>query len=228
MPVLADQFDTVEQQRDAETLGMWVFLATEVLIFGALFTGYSAYRSLHREAFEHASSKLNVLIGGINTIVLLSSSLTMALSVYAARVDRQRMLVGCLIATILLGTTFMAFKALEYYTDYQDKLVPGLAFDESEWRIYSDGQLERDDAPEAQLFLLFYYIMTGLHAVHLAIGIGVLVVLTILARRGRFSSEHYTPVEVAGLYWHFVDVIWIFLLPLLYLIGTHKPSDLHF
>jgi cytochrome c oxidase subunit 3 len=216
---LASHFDNIDQQREADTLGMWVFLATEVLVFGALFAGYTAYHVQYPEAFEHASSRLNVLIAGINTIVLLSSSLTMALSVYATRADRQRMLVTCLSMTALLGTTFMIFKAVEYITDYHDKLVPGLAFDPGAWENH---------APEAQLFLLFYYIMTGLHAVHLTIGIGVLGVLIWLARRGRFSSEHYSPIEVAGLYWHFVDVIWIFLLPLLYLIGTHKVSSLHF
>jgi cytochrome c oxidase subunit 3 len=225
--LLAHHFNSVEQQRDAQTLGMWVFLATEVLVFGALFTGYAAYHSQYREAFEHGSSKLNILIGAINTVVLLASSLTMALAVHATRTDQQRLLVWCLTLTALLGTLFMVFKALEYYTDYQDKLVPRLAFDEDAWKSWAGG-LERDDAPEVQLFLLFYYIMTGLHAVHLTIGIGVLAYLILLARRGRFHSEHYIPIEITGLYWHFVDVIWIFLLPLLYLIGTHEVGDLHF
>jgi cytochrome c oxidase subunit 3 len=215
---VAHQFDDAEQQHAAASLGMWLFLATEVLIFGALFTGYAAYRVTYSDAFEAASGKLNVLIGGINTVVLLTSSLTMALSVFAAHVNCQRMLVRCLVLTALLGTAFMAFKAVEYYTDYQDKLVPGLAFEPKEWS---------EPAP-VQLFLVFYYVMTGLHAVHLTVGIGILVWLIVLARNGRFGPEHYSPVEVAGLYWHFVDVVWIFLLPLLYLIGTHSILDLHF
>jgi cytochrome c oxidase subunit 3 len=221
---LAHQFDDLEQQHSAATSGMWVFLATEILIFGALFAGYSAYRVRFSHDFEEASGKLNILIGAINTVVLLTSSLTMALSVHAAHTDRQRALVWFLVLTALLGTAFMVFKAIEYYTDYLDKLVPGLAFDPSEWR-----HLEQPADPgRVQLFLVFYYVMTGLHAVHLTVGIGVMVWMIVLARKGRFGPEYYSPVEVAGLYWHFVDVIWIFLLPLLYLIGTHSIHDLHF
>jgi cytochrome c oxidase subunit 3 len=220
----AHQFDDLEQQREAATFGMWVFLATEILIFGALFTGYSAYRVAYSHDFEAASGKLNILIGGINTIVLLSSSLTMALSVHYARVGRKRALVWCLTFTALLGSLFMVFKAIEYYTDYVDKLMPPIAFDPAEWRSRSDAV----DPGRVQLFLVFYYVMTGLHAVHLTVGIGIMVWLIASANAGRFGPERYHPVEVAGLYWHFVDVVWIFLLPLLYLIGTHSFADLHF
>jgi cytochrome c oxidase subunit 3 len=210
----AHQFDDLEQQREAGSLGMWVFLATEVMVFGALFTGYVAFRSANPEAFAEASRQLNVLIGGINTVVLLASSLTMALAVQAAQLGKRQKLISCLVLTALLGTMFMVLKAVEYYLDYRDDLVPNLAFKPEQW-------LDRGVNPErVQLFLLFYYIMTGLHALHLTIGIGVLVVIAFMARRGSFSPEHYGPVEVTGLYWHFVDVIWIFLLPLLYLIGT--------
>ena len=223
-PSLAHHFDNIEQQREAETLGMWVFLATEILIFGALFTGYAAYKAWYAADFEIASGQLNILIGAINTVVLLTSSLTMALSVHAARVNRQRMLVVCLSLTALLGTTFMGFKAIEYYSDYRDALVPSLAFPPEELvRQHADVNLDH-----VQLFLLFYYIMTGLHALHLTVGIGLMVWLIVRARRGDFHSEHYMPIEVSGLYWHFVDVVWIFLLPLLYLAGTHHASDLHF
>jgi cytochrome c oxidase subunit 3 len=215
---LAHHFGTLEQQREAETLGMWIFLSTEILIFGALFTGYSAYRLWYTHAFEAASEHLNVWIGGINTLVLLSSSLTMALAVHAVHVNKQKILVLCLILTALLGTTFMVLKAVEYYSDYKENLVPGLAFDAADWSNMSPPV----DARQVMLFLMFYYVMTGLHAVHLTIGIGLMIWLIVLARRGIFSSEHYSPVEVCGLYWHFVDVIWIFLLPLLYLIGTHS------
>jgi cytochrome c oxidase subunit 3 len=222
--LLAHQFDDVEQQRAADALGMWSFLATEILFFGALFTGYFSYRTVYSADFEAASARLNILIGAINTVVLLTSSLTMALGVYAAHTGRQRMLVWCLIGTALLGTLFMAFKAVEYYTDYRENLVPGLAFKDEEWTSLNPAVNPR----HVQLFLMFYYILTGLHALHLTVGIGILVVFIILAARGRFGPAHYSPVEVAGLYWHFIDIVWIFLLPLLYLIGTHSVHDLHF
>jgi cytochrome c oxidase subunit III len=216
--VLAHHFENLEQQRRTETLGMWAFLATEIMIFGGLFLGYTVYQTMYRDAFEAASAKLNVLIGAINTAVLLTSSLTMALSVYAARTDRRRMLVTCLSLTVLLGLTFLVFKAIEYYTDYKDNLVPLLAFDEKEW----------EHPGHVQLFLMFYYMMTGLHATHMIVGMAILAWLIVRAWGGEFSPVHYMPVDITGLYWHFVDVIWIFLLPLLYLIGTHSIHDLHF
>jgi cytochrome c oxidase subunit III len=222
--VLWHHFDDLRQQHQTNMLGMWMFLSTELLIFGALFTGYSVYRSMapYNVAFEAASGRLNILIGGINTLVLLTSSLTMALSVWAAQVGRRQTLVTCLLLTAALGTLFMVFKAVEYYTDYRDQLVPGLAFNPAEWQ-------EKGINPgNVQLFLLFYYVMTGLHALHLTIGITIVLVLAYLAWRGTYSPEYYAPVESWGLYWHFVDIVWIFLLPLLYLIGTHRWSELHF
>jgi cytochrome c oxidase subunit III len=213
--ILAHHFENLEQQHEAGSLGMWVFLATEVMVFGTLFTGYLCYRASDAQAFAAAGSHLNVVIAAVNTVVLLTSSLTMALAVHATRLDRRRMLIGCLIITALLGAVFMLLKALEYYLDYRDRLVPGFRFDPGEWT-------ERNINPaHVQLFFLFYYLMTGLHAVHLTIGIAVLLVLIFLAWRGSFSPQYYTPVDLAGLYWHFVDIIWIFLFPLLYLIGTH-------
>jgi len=197
-----------------------VLLTTEVLTFGALFAGYAAYRVKFSHDFEEASGKLNILIGGINTVVLLTSSLTMALAVHAAQVGQQRALVWCLALTALFGTGFMVFKAIEYYADYRDNLMPPLAFKLEEWR-----HLEHPQA--VKLFLVFYYVMTGLHATHLTVGIGVMVWLLALARRGRFGPENYNAVEIGGLYWHIVDVVWIFFLPLLYLIGTHSVHDLH-
>ncbi len=209
---LAHQFDNIDQQREAQLAGMWVFLATEVLVFGALFTGYAAYRSQYAEAFAEASRRLNLLIGGVNTIVLLTSSLTMVLSLYATRAGKRRMQIGCLVLTALLGSLFMALKAVEYYVDYREQLVPGLAFNEQAWAAMS--------VKPVQLFLMFYYIMTGPHALHLTIGIGLIGVQAVLAGRGWFPPENYMPIELAGLYWHFVDIVWIFLLPLLYLVGT--------
>jgi cytochrome c oxidase subunit 3 len=209
-------FENLQHQNEATTLGMWVFLATEILIFGALFTGYAAYRSWYPAAFEAASGRLNLLIGGINTVVLLTSSLTMVLAVRAAQLGSRRALVMLLILTALLGTVFLALKAVEYYTDYLDNLVPGLAFNPEEWR-----QVHVNPA-HVQLFLIFYYVLTGLHAVHLTFGIVIMAVLALMAWRRAFTPEHHTSVEMWGLYWHFVDIVWIFLLPLLYLIATRK------
>ena len=222
--ILAHHFEDLEQQRETETMGMWLFLATEILIFGAIFTGYTIYRVRYPRDFEAASAKLNVLIGSINTIVLLSSSLTMALSVHATRVGRQKMLMTCLTLTIVLGATFLGLKALEYYSDYEDFLVPGLRFRPGEWT-----ELTPPANPQhVQLMLAFYYIMTGLHAVHMLVGMGLLVWLVLRARQGMLTPVRYMAIEVIGLYWHFVDIVWIFLLPLLYLTGTHHGSDLHF
>lgn len=204
-------FDDFEHQREANLLGMWLFMATEVLVFGALFTGYAAYRSRFAGSFEEASQHLNLMIAAVNTIVLLSSSLTMALGVRAAQLGRQARVARMLVLTALLGLVFLGLKAVEYRADYLDRLVPGLAFDPDKW----------PEPGQVQLFLVFYFVMTGLHAVHLAVGISVISVLAVMARRGVFSPEHYAPVEMWGLYWHFVDVVWIFLLPLLYLVGTH-------
>jgi cytochrome c oxidase subunit III len=209
-------FDDIEHQNETTTLGMWVFLATEVLIFGALFTGYASYRSWYFASFEAASRHLNVLIGGVNTIVLLTSSLTMALAVRSAQLGRRGALIALLILTALLGTVFLALKGVEYYSDYREKLVPGLAFDAEAWRHDSV------NPGHVQLFLVFYYVMTGLHAVHLTIGIVIMAVLALMAWYRAFSPEYHTPVAMWGLYWHFVDIVWIFLLPLLYLVGTRS------
>lgn len=218
--LLAHQFTDLRQQHEAQSIGMWVFLATEALIFAALFTGYMAYRITYPQAFEAASARLNILIGAVNTVVLLTSSLTMALSVHAAQVGRRRRLMVCLGLTALLGLAFMLLKAREYYTDYQEKLIPGWSFDAAQW------DQAGVDPRQVQLFLVFYYVMTLLHAVHLTVGIGLLLALLGLAWRGYFTPQRYMGVELSGLYWHFVDVVWIFLLPILYLIGTHTPGQL--
>lgn len=215
-------FKDLQHQRDTNLLGMWIFLVSEVLVFGALFTGYAVYRTAYAHDFEEGSRHLNLLIATINTVVLLSSSLTMALAVRAAQFGERRSLVRCLLLTAALGTVFMVLKAVEYYSDYREDLVPGLAFRPEEWTARGD------DPRHVQLFLIFYYIMTGLHAVHLTIGIVVLLAITWFAHRGRFTPEYHVPVESWGLYWHFVDLVWIFLLPLLYLIGTRSFGDLHF
>jgi cytochrome c oxidase subunit 3 len=211
---LAHHFDNLDQQREAGRFGMWAFLSSELMVFGGLFTGYVAYRVAYPLAFEEASRHLNLLIGGINTVVLLTSSLTMALAVHAAQTGQQRRLVNLLLVTALLGTAFMGLKTVEYLQDYRENLVPGLAFQPSEWH-------ERGVNPQqVQLFLMCYYIMTGLHALHLIIGVILLLIVAYHARHGAYVPEHYAPVELTGLYWHFVDLVWLFLLPLLYLVGT--------
>jgi cytochrome c oxidase subunit 3 len=207
-------FDDVEHQQQATLFGMWVFLATEVLIFGGIFAGYTVYRIEYTADFEVASRHLNLWIGGINTLVLLTSSLTMVLSIHAIRQGHRRTSALQLLLTAGLGTAFLAFKALEYYLDYRENLIPGLAFHPAEWTALNVRP------QHVQLFLIFYYFLTGLHAIHLLIGIAVVVVLAWLTHREHFSIEYHSPVESWGLYWHFIDVVWVFLLPLLYLIGS--------
>jgi cytochrome c oxidase subunit 3 len=206
----AHQFDDAEQQHDASTLGMWVFLVTEIMFFAGMFTVYVAYRSLYPEGFAHASHHLDVMLGAINTTVLITSSLTMALAVHAAQLGRRRPLIICLLLTIALGSTFLVIKSFEYAHKFHEGLVPG------PWFSYHG-----PDAGAQQLFLSIYFAMTGVHAAHMVIGIVILSILVWQARRGRYGVSYYTPVELTGLYWHFVDIVWIFLFPLLYLIGRH-------
>ncbi len=211
--MLAHHFDDVQQQRDAATLGMWVFLMTEIMFFGGLFTAYIVYRAYYPDAFAGASHHLDLTLGGINTVVLIASSLTMAMAVYGAQVGHRRMLISCLALTCLLGATFLVIKAFEYYHKYIDHLVPGSSF------IYPGA-----NSRQAELFFSIYFAMTGMHAFHMIIGLGILTVLIVKARRGRFTTSYHSPVELSGLYWHFVDIIWIFLFPLLYLVGRHVHS----
>ncbi len=206
---VAHQFDDREQQKDASTLGMWVFLATEVLFFGGMFMGYIVYRWLYPEAFALASQKMDLALGTINTAVLLTSSLTMALAVRSAQVGAAKKgTVLLLLVTMVLGIVFLAIKGVEYYHKFVEHLVPGPQF-----------EFEPAHATAAQIFFVLYFLLTGIHALHLIIGIGLTGAIAFMAGRGRFSAEYYSPVEISGLYWHFVDIIWIFLFPLLYLIN---------
>jgi len=207
---VAHQFDDAEQQQVASTLGMWVFLVTEIMFFGGLFLAYIVYRHEYFEAFRAASHELDVSLGSFNTVVLLTSSLTMALAVHGAQVSRRGMVVVCLILTMILGTTFLGVKAYEYWHKWHEHLVPGPGF-----------VFHGPDPHNAQLFFSLYFAMTGLHALHMVIGIALLAILTLRAGQGMFNRLYYTPVEVSGLYWHFVDLVWIFLFPLLYLLGRH-------
>lgn len=206
--ILAEQFDDLEQQHEAARLGMWIFLATEVLFFGGLFLAYTVYRFLFPETFAAASRHTEVILGAANTAILLFSSTLMALAVRAAQLGRRGQLVWLLLGTAFLGVVFMGIKGLEYHQDFVDHLVPGAGF---RWMEANPGG--------AEIFFWLYFAMTGLHAIHVTVGIVVMLVLVILAFRRRFDGGNYMPVEIAGLYWHFVDIVWVFLFPLLYLAG---------
>ena len=215
-PGFAHQFENVDQQRDAGRLGMWVFLVTEILFFGGMFTAYIVYRSLHLQAFITGSHLLEVKFGATNTAVLIVSSLTMALAIRSAQIGKGKGdTIFWLILTMLLGATFLFLKfRFEWYHDYVDGIVPGVS-----WSYHGPY------APGAELFMCFYFFMTGLHALHMIVGIGILTVLIIMTARNKFSSQYYAPLEISGLYWHFVDIVWIFLFPLLYLIGGQYPGS---
>jgi cytochrome c oxidase subunit III len=208
---LAEQFDALTQQHEAASLGMWVFLATEILFFGSLILGYSVYRTIYPEAFREASHHLDLLLGSVNTTVLITSSLTMVLAVHSAQEGKRRALIVFLLLTMSIGVVFLGIKGTEYAHKYREHLIPGIRFE------YTGAH-----TGPVQLFFIFYFVMTALHALHLAVGIGLLGVLVLLAWRDAFSADYYAPVETSGLYWHFVDIVWIFLLPLLYLIGAHQ------
>jgi cytochrome c oxidase subunit 3 len=203
-------FEDVEQQHDASWLGMWVFLTTEVMFFGGMFACYFIYRHWYLQAFASASNQLDVVLGGINTAVLICSSFTMALAVHSAETGRRKPLVVFLLLTIVLGSVFLGIKFYEYHIKFEEHLVPGSSF-----------RFEQSLARPAEIFFSFYFAMTGMHAVHMIVGIGLLTALIFRARRDRFSPIYHTPVELTGLYWHFVDIVWIFLFPLLYLLGRH-------
>jgi cytochrome c oxidase subunit 3 len=209
-PALAHHFDNLAQQNEAATLGMWVFLVTEVLFFGGALMAYAIYRSWYPEAFAAASHELNIVLGTINTAVLIASSLTMALSVHAAQTDDRKRLTLFLILTMVLGVAFLGIKGVEYYTKFVEHHVPGPGF-----------QFEPHYFHHAQIFFSIYFVLTGLHALHMIIGLGIMTWMLVWVRNGTITREYTSPIEISGLYWHFVDIVWIFLFPLLYLIGRH-------
>ncbi len=206
-------FEDASQQKDAATVGMWVFLVTEVMFFGGLFLAYFAYRQAYPVAFASASNNTNLLIGAANTTVLICSSLTMALAVHFAAIGKKNLIVLFLILTLLLGGTFLSVKAYEYHDKWVKHEVPGYNFD-----CRTDTGAPCADAAHTPLFFSLYFGMTGLHAMHMIVGVGILLFLITQARKGRYTPAWHTPVELFGLYWHFVDIVWIFLFPLLYLI----------
>ena len=214
-PHLRHHFDDMEQQFDSATLGMWVFLLTEIMFFGGMFAAYTVYRSMYPEAFASTSQHMNPKWGAINTAVLIVSSLSMALAVRAARLGQQKALQLFLVITIFFGLAFLGVKAVEYHEHWVDNKVPLFA---GHWDYAEAPQYAR----QAQIMFCFYFFMTGFHAVHMVVGVGLMLTILMMARAGTFSSHYFTPVEVSGLYWHFVDIVWIFLFPLLYLIGRTK------
>ena len=231
-PALQHHFENMEQQREAGTLGMWVFLVTEIMFFGGMFFSYTLYRTKFPEAFASASNHLDLTLGAVNTVVLILSSLTMALAVYSAQTGKRRNLIICLTLTILLGLAFLGIKTVEYRDKYVDNLIPGqlipghpfnpavqehgTPYDKHKLHLIGGATVKN-----VEMFYWIYFMMTGMHAVHMIIGIGIMLVLLYWAWKGKYGPEYHAPIEISGLYWHFVDIIWIFLFPLLYLLGRH-------
>ena len=210
----------MEQQRDATTLGMWLFLVQEIMFFGGLFTVYLVYRLKYFSAFAAGSNTLDITWGGINTAILIGSSLTMALAVHAAQTGRRKLLVLFLGFTMLLGAGFLGVKAAEYHDKFKYDKIPGPSF-KIDLNREHDRPFVGVDPGNAQLFFSLYFAMTGMHALHMVVGLGVLSVLLVKSWKGRFTPEYNSPVELTGLYWHFVDIVWIYLFPLLYLIDRY-------
>jgi cytochrome c oxidase subunit 3 len=206
---LDHQFDSLDQQREASFFGMWVFLVTEIMFFGGVFAAYIVYRGRNPAAFSAGSHELDISLGAFNTAVLIASSLTMALAVWAAQTGRRKLIVLFILGTILLGGIFLGVKVVEYGAKFEHHLFPGPQF---QWP-------GPESAEGVEMFFNLYFALTGLHALHMIVGIGILTVLAMLAWRGVFSPDNHNLVEGVGLYWHFVDIVWIFLFPLLYLLG---------
>jgi cytochrome c oxidase subunit III len=206
--LLHEQFTDLDQQQESATAGMWVFLASEIMFFGGLMLAFTVYRLNYAQAFDAASRHLNVVLGSINTAVLFTSGLTMALAEIANKMGAKRRAIILLLATGALGVLFLGIKAAEYHEDWTKGLFPGSTF---VWTA--------PDQAHVQLFFVLYFIMTGFHALHLTVGIGLIGVIALLTTTGWVNHQRYLPLDVAGIYWHFVDLVWIFLFPVLYLLG---------
>ena len=213
---LQHHFVSSEQQFDAAKMGMWLFLVTEIMLFSGMFVAYTVYRSWHPEVFVLSSELLNPWLCGLNTIVLLASSFTVALGIHYAQVNNKKGLVINLVLTFLFALTFLVVKYFEYTAKFEHGIFPGAAFDPH--GVSHGVDYAMYNVPYARQFFSIYFVMTGIHGVHVLVGMGLFTWITIRAIKGEFSSEYYTPVENCGLYWHLVDIIWIFLFPLLYLI----------
>lgn len=201
-------FSDAEQQAETAKLGMWIFLLTEVLLFGGLFAFYTIYRAWHPEMFFEAHKYLNVTLGATNTFVLITSSLTMALSIRSMQLNNKKQTIWFLVITLLLAATFLVIKYFEYEHKFHLGQLPG--------KYYTFGDI---DLANPHIFFSVYFVMTGLHGIHVIVGMIVITWILIRTTKNEFSADYYTPIEMTGLYWHLVDLIWIFLFPLLYLIG---------
>ncbi|HET6177654.1 MAG TPA: cytochrome c oxidase subunit 3 family protein [Candidatus Sulfotelmatobacter sp.] len=220
-PALLHHFADEEQQKNASNFGMWIFLATEVMFFGGLFCAYLIYRGWYFGDFAAASTSIDALLGGINTAVLICSSLTVVLAIWAAQTSRRGILLIMLVLTMIFGLAFLGIKTKEYKDKFEEHHVPGASF--SFEHVPVPGHPDQYANPQhAQIFFALYFIMTGLHALHMIIGLGIFTWLLWMAWKGRFTPEYHTPLEIGGLYWHFVDIVWIYLFPLLYLIDRHQ------
>lgn len=208
---LREQFSNPQQQRDTATTGMWVFLATEVMFFGGLFASFAIYRMYYTQGFLEGSHGMTLMIGSINTAVLFTSSLTMSLAIHSISNGKQVRTYWLLLLTIFLGILFLSLKFTEYFIHYQEHKVPGIWFETH----------DPEPGPE-QLFYFFYFAMTGLHVIHLSIGIGIVATMAFRTALGRFNSFYHTAIDIAGLYWHFVDIIWLFLFAIFYIPGFRK------
>ena len=242
-PELRHHFADVEQQKNAASLGMWWFLGTEIMFFGGMFCAYLIYRRLYFPEFAASSKSLTLWIGTVNTAVLICSSLTVAMSVRAAQLGNRKLQVKLLLATIFFGLVFLGVKGYEWKEKYDEHHIPGMGFNvlgargdfiRGNEKLFGMDRLEDDPqklrAREAeiqqrsQIFFSLYFAMTGMHAIHMIVGVGLFAVITWMAWKGRFTPEYHTPLEIAGLYWHFVDIVWIYLFPLFYLIDRRPGA----
>jgi cytochrome c oxidase subunit 3 len=206
---VAHHFESADQQFESNRMGVWLFLVTEVLFFGGLFCAFAVFRSWYFEGFVEAHLKLDKVMGALNTLVLITSSLTMALAVRAAQVSNKKFADVMLWITLICAGVFMVIKYGEYSHKFHDGLLPGGSFSAEGFA----------DPQGAGIFFAVYFMMTGVHGTHVLIGMGLILWLIIRNRKGHFSSRYYSPVENVGLYWHLVDLVWIYLFPLLYLVG---------
>jgi cytochrome c oxidase subunit 3 len=208
--LLREQFSTPVQQHESAALGMWIFIMTEVMLFGGLFLAFTVYRMNFPRGFILGSADMEIVLGAVNTGVLICSSFTMALAVYSAETGNRVRLSGFIVATMLLGVVFLAIKFTEYYLHYKDHHMPAF------WFNYPG-----PEGAHVEMFFVLYFLMTGLHALHMFVGEGLLTAMLIRNAAGSFSAEYHTPVELVGLYWHFVDIIWVFLFAIFYVEGLH-------
>jgi cytochrome c oxidase subunit 3 len=250
--VLQHHFDDMDQQRESISLGMWTFLMTEIMMFSGLFFCYALFRWKFYDAYLLGSQQLNITLGTINTFVLLASSMTMALAVHAAQTRDRKRLVAYIIGTIVFGGAFLGVKAVEWTADYHEGLVPKISWDPTRWptvhhppaeykamaqavtsdaatvpdfKHFKDGRPQEVSVQQVKMYFLLYFCMTGLHAIHMVAGILILIPMLLMAMAGSFTNGNDQPIEIFGLYWHFIDIVWVFLFPLLYLIaGFHMFS----